>query len=167
MGDRECEVMRPAMLARMRSIRGFASFPRCNVRVFLGRKEVLCVFFNADTLQETRAAERVRVTLRKCHDARVLVSQRCHGELAGYPVVGEPMAQLDDTFDDNIAAVSEGGEWVLRRLKKLGTSVFFGRHAQAVKPLVALGYIVRNGDELSITAAGLAVLGMLDKEVGK
>jgi hypothetical protein len=158
MGDRETEVMRPTALARMRAIRGFASAPRCNVRVFVGRKEVLCVFFNADTLQETRASDRVRVTLRRHPGARVVVSQRCHGELAEYPAVGEPVAALDDTFDDNVVAVSEGGEWVLRRLKRLGASVFFAKRAKAVNRLVEQGYVVRNGDEVSITAAGLAVL---------
>lgn len=169
MGERDVEVMREAALRRMRDMRGmgFQPFPRCYVRVMLGGKELLHIHFNADTLQETRAAERVRAKLQRHPDARVYVSERCTGALAGFPAVGEPIAAIDDTHDNNQTETSGRGLVLLRRLKRNGKVSFGGSWVYAINRLVLQGY-ARNEDGLfMITAAGIAVLEKIEREAGK
>ncbi len=163
MSERAVEAIGKQTLARLRAMPvAFQPFPRCYVRVVLGAVEILHISFNADTLQETRAAERVRAKLRKHPDARAYVSERCSGALAGFPEVGEPIAAIDDTHDNNQTEVSGKGLIVLRRLKKHGPSKFQGQQVFAANRLVTQGYVTREGGLVRITAAGMAALEMED-----
>lgn len=163
MGERAVEAIGKQTLARLRAMPvAFQPFPRCYVRVVLGAVELLHIDFNADTLMETRAAERVRAKLQKHPDARAYVSERCNGALAGFPEAGEPIAVIDDTHDDSLLSAS--GAWVLRRLRKLGPLTFTSKRKQAATRLVTQGYVTREGDLVKITAAGMAALEM---EAGK
>jgi hypothetical protein len=77
-----------ATLAAVKPVK-LAKTPRYYVRVLVGFRELLCVFFNADTLQEARAAERVEAMLTKYPNSRAVVSGKCTGALRDLPVVGE------------------------------------------------------------------------------
>ena len=161
MGERAVEAIGKQTLARLRAMPiAFQPFPRCYVRVILGSKELLHIDFNADTLMETRAAERVRAKLQKHPDARAYVSERCKGALAGFPEVGVPIAVIDDTHDNHQTETSGRGLVLLRRLKRNGKVSFGGSWVYAINRLVTQGYVTRDGDLLKITAAGMAALEM-------
>ena len=161
MGERAVEAIGKQTLARLRAMPvAFQPFPRCYVRVVLGTVEILHIDFNADTLQETRAAERVQAKLQKHPEAQAYVSERCKGALAGFPEVGEPIAVIDDTHDNHQTEASGRGLVLLRRLKKNGKVSFGGSWVYAINRLVSQGYVTREGDLVRITAAGMAALEM-------